>query len=336
MLRQLVSSRRGIGVRELADDYDVSEKTIRRDLDAMAQAGFHLISTSAERGQKRWRIADDSALPAKHLSLTEVAALYLGRRFLEPLAGTSLWSSAQSAFVKLQQQFPRDALTYLNTLAQTIHETSFGISDYSVRAEVIDSLMSGIDESRVTNLFYHPLRSDCPEEYELHPLGLVFNRRTLYLVASSSGRPEPRHFKVDRIRDVTLRDESFERPANFDLQQHLENSLGVYHSSAPLQEVRIRFAADVSRYVTEHRWHHSQQMEEQPDGSLIVTLQLGDLTELKSWVLSFGAQAEVLTPQSLRESIRQEAESLLKLYGHVNDRTSDDHTPPFTQGSMRS
>jgi len=174
--------------------------------------------------------------------------------------------------------------------------------------------MSGVNESRVTRLLYHPLRSETPEEYELQPLGLIWHRSTLYLVAASADRPEPRHFKVDRIRDVTLLAGSFERPADFDLQRHLEHSLGVYQTTAPLTEVRIRFSPDVARYVTEHRWHHSQQVESHPDGSVIVRLQLTDLTEVKSWIMSFGSSAEALAPPELVNTIRDEINALHAAY----------------------
>ena len=205
-------------------------------------------------------------------------------------------------------------MQYLQSLAKTIHETGFRGSDYSDRAEVIDALMQAVNQSQVARLLYHPLRSETPESYELHPLGLIWHRRTLYLVASSATRVEPRHFKVDRLRDVELLDAHFERPADFNLQQHLEHSLGVYHSESPLSEVVLRFAAEAARYVTEHHWHHSQQIEEQPDGSLIVHLQLSDLTEVKSWVLSFGNRAEALAPEELRESIRHELQAALTAY----------------------
>jgi len=188
--------------------------------------------------------------------------------------------------------------------------------------------MSGVNESRVTRLLYHPLRSETPEEYELQPLGLIWHRSTLYLVAASADRPEPRHFKVDRIRDVEVLSESFARPADFDLQQHLQHSLGVYQTSAPLTEVRIRFSPNVARYVTEHRWHHSQSIDEQPDGSVIVTLKLSDLTEVTSWVLSFGSRAVVLAPDSLHETVQSELQSALNGYGMAGNVSPESDAQP--------
>jgi len=325
LLRQLSVSHQGCCVRDLAEEYEVSEKTIRRDLDALADGGFELVSAFGARGQKQWRLEGSSEFASLHFDIGEIAALYLGRRFLEPLAGTTLWNSAQAAFVKLQQQFSPAARRYLESLARTVHETTFGHSDYSERADVVDSLMTGINEFRSTRLLYHPVRSETPHEYELHPYGLIWHRSSLYLVASSPGRPESRHFKVERVRDVEVLAETFTRPAEFDLETHLKNSLGIYQSDSPLTEVCIWFSSEVARYVTEHRWHHSQQIEKQPDGSLLVELALSDLTELKSWILSFGSRAEVLAPNELRQTVRQELTESLKLYlrtGSANSKST--------------
>ncbi|MDA1162302.1 MAG: HTH domain-containing protein [Planctomycetota bacterium] len=126
MLRQLSASRHGCCIRDLAAEYEVSEKTIRRDLDALADGGFDLVSTTGNRGQKQWRLEGRPEFESLHFDLGEIAALYLGRRFLEPLAGTTLWDAAQSAFVKLQKQFSPDALRFLESLARAVHETTFG------------------------------------------------------------------------------------------------------------------------------------------------------------------------------------------------------------------
>ena len=306
LLGQLSATRQGCCVRDLAVEYEVSEKTIRRDLESLKTVGFPLISVVGDQRLKYWRLEKSWDVVAPRLDIGEMAALYLSRRYLEPLAGTALWESAQSALVKLRQHFSPDALKYLESQAQTVHETTFGQSHYAERATVIHSLMSGVHESRITKLLYHPLRSETPEVYELQPLGLVWHRHTLYLIAATADRSEPRHFKVDRVRDVEVLTATFIRPSDFDLNRHLEHSLGIYSADAPVQDVRLWFSADVARYVTEHRWHHSQQLEEQADGSLLVSLRLTGFEELTSWLLSFGCHARALAPPLLVDAVRDE------------------------------
>lgn len=331
LIRTLSASRSGYTLRELAEEFGVSEKTIRRDLAAIDCAGFGLMGIDESNGRKRWRLEPSSGdLSAPVLDSVEAASLFLGRRCLDPLAGTMLWEAAQSAFAKLRQLFQPDALRYLQTLARTIHETRIGVSDYSGRADVIDDLMAGVRGSNVTRLLYHPLRTETPVSYTLYPHGIVWHRGTLYLVATYRDRIEPRHFKIDRIHDVQILDETFERPDAFDLREHLQHSFGVYQKTGPLKTVKIRFDESAARFVSEHQWHSSQRIDAQPNGSLIVHLELSDLTEVRSWIMSFGSQVTVLAPESLRNSIRDELTKVLEKYG--SGRTES--RPQSAEGSI--
>jgi proteasome accessory factor B len=78
--------------------------------------------------------------------------------------------------------------------------------------------------------------------------------------------------------------------------------------------VRIRFASSVAKYVQEHRWHHSERITLNGDGSLLVELELAALEEVKAWILSFGAKAVVESPAELQEMLRQDLLHLMQHY----------------------
>ncbi|MFV0444423.1 MAG: helix-turn-helix transcriptional regulator, partial [Planctomycetaceae bacterium] len=113
---------------------------------------------------------------------------------------------------------------------------------------------------------------------------------------------------------VALEQLQFQKPDDFNLQDYLSSSLGIFHSDGPLQRVVIRFASEVAQYVEEHHWHASQQLTRLKDGSLRAKFELSALEEIKSWVLSFGAKAVVEEPERLKEQICNEMESLLVTY----------------------
>jgi predicted DNA-binding transcriptional regulator YafY len=105
----------------------------------------------------------------------------------------------------------------------------------------------------------------------------------------------------------------FNRPADFDLQEHLRGSFGVYHGEGHI-DVKIRFTPTVARYVLESRWHESQQLTQQKDGSLLAEFHLSTTEEIKRWILSFGRHAEVLEPEELRGEIVDELRRSLEGY----------------------
>ena len=112
ILLKILSARHyGVTVKELAEEMNVSEKTIRRDLEIFQTAGFPLEETVEEFGRKKWKLESGANPPGLCLLWDEAAAIFMGQRFLEPLAGTPFWEAAQRAF---KRSAPRSATVPLN------------------------------------------------------------------------------------------------------------------------------------------------------------------------------------------------------------------------------
>jgi predicted DNA-binding transcriptional regulator YafY len=89
------------------------------------------------------------------------------------------------------------------------------------------------------------------------------------------------------------------------------------------QEVKIRFSASQAPYIRERTWHPSQQIDTEAEGSIILTLQVADLWEVKFWLVGFGAEATVLSPIELAKEIGAEGEKLAKVYRRFVTKTHD-------------
>lgn len=300
---------------ELADRFEVSSKTIQRDIATLRAVGLEVVEVAEKFGLKRWRVQPDTTR-VPHFLWDEAVAIYLGRKFLEPLAGTIFWEAAQRAFAKLKATFKPEALTIIESLGPLIHQTSIGSSDYSARAIVIEDLMTAIEDHKVTTIEYHSLKTDAPRPILIHPLGMVYHEGSLFLMAIAEEHGQVRHYKIDRLSGVDITENRFTPPEGFDLKQHLSGTLGVYgvDHDEPLRTVRIRFAAAAARYIQEHSWHETQSLEPQPDGSVICTLQLKSLVEVQSWILSFGPRAEALEPPELRAAVMNDLRALQEIY----------------------
>ncbi len=316
-LTQLLSRRcLGATIGELADELEISQKTIRRDLETLRNAGFPIEEATEEYGRKRWRLTGGAQNPPQiTFSLEEVAALYLGRRFLEPLAGTLFWQGSQQAFRKVRSFLGDNALRHLEKMAAAWHQTTFGRCDYAQQAELIDDLMMGIEDQKVILLTYQSARATEPVTHEVYPYGLVCHRHALYLIAFDSELRQVRNYKVNRIESVEVQPmKQYTKPKNFNLNAHLQNAFGVFLQDGPEQTVRVKFFPCVVRYVQEHHWHPTQTLTPQRDGSVIAEFHLNALEEIKSWIQSFGANAIVLEPEELRQEILSDLETLRGLY----------------------
>ncbi len=320
LLRTLSSRRFGATVRELAEELGTSLKTIRRDLEFLSNLGFPISRREGAHGRNHWVAGFDSNSPPLTFDISEVLALYLGRELLQPLAGTLVWESHHSAFRKIKATLKDPVIQYLDQLKGLVHKTSFRNSRYHEKAVLIDVLMTGIEERRITFLTYHSARSTEPLTYDIYPYGLVYHRGSLYLIAQSQQHEQIRTFKLDRVIDVQLETLKFQKPADFDLQRYLKHSLGIFHADGAPQRVVIRFSKDVVRYLCEHEWHESQKLTREKDGTILAEFELNSLEEIKSWVLSFGANAVVEEPEELREQIQREVKQLATEYLSLNQK----------------
>ncbi|MFO7902982.1 MAG: WYL domain-containing protein [Pirellulaceae bacterium] len=161
-----------------------------------------------------------------------------------------------------------------------------------------------------------------PVTYDMYPYGLTYHRGSLYLIGWAPEHEEIRHWKVDRIEDAELTPVPFNRPKDFDLDEHLSQSFGVFSGKGQVH-VKVRFSPSVSRYVTESQWHGSQQLTPQKDGSLIAEFDLDHTEEIKRWLLSFGRHATVLEPTALSRDLTEELADMLENYTHPEESMTE-------------
>jgi proteasome accessory factor B len=162
---------------------------------------------------------------------------------------------------------------------------------------------------------YRKLRSAGYELRRVRPYHLGCLENQWYLFAEDLERKQLRTFALPRMRKVRLTAKGFRRPADFSIAQILSGSFGVY-SSGKKQRIRIQFDSFAARLVGERKWHESQRVKENKDGSIILELELGGLEEIERWILSWGKHARVLAPPELAIRIRDEAGAIAELYSN--------------------
>ena len=121
-------------------------------------------------------------------------------------------------------------------------------------------------------------------------------------------------FRVNRIKSLALLGVRMPSPlVPYNFRERHRHSFSVFAGTPP-QRVCIRFRAAVRQYITETCWHTSQQIDDLPDGSFIFTVEVSEPREVGWWVLQWGADAEVLEPESLRQEIAETARALVAVY----------------------
>jgi len=330
LLKMLQSRGQGLSLRELAEENGVSERTIQRDFETLQEMGFPVDHDQDQCGKRFWRLPHDFFKTAPLvLSLTEAISLHLAEHLFEPLAGTLFADGLATIRDKIRSQLPAKALEYFRGLDEVVYVRRIGLTDYSAHAGTIRALTEAAQQNRAVDIAYDSLWRGERYTTLVDPYGLVLYEGDLFLVGFSHKAGAIRIFKVTRITTASQTPQPFERPVNFHLEEHFRNTFGIVRSSGPPVEIVVRFTGPAAALVEERLWHESQQVErlaseptlfeELGDGrpTLQATFKLADLVEFKRWIKGFGADAEVIRPETLRQELQAELRDALRRYESV-------------------
>lgn len=137
-----------------------------------------------------------------------------------------------------------------------------------------------------------------------------------------------RTFKVERIKAITILEEAYTIPDDFDPRDLLADAWGIWYTEDEPVEVAVRFYPRVAHRVRETQWHRSERVDEQPDGSLIWRAEVAEPQEMLPWIRGWGADAEVLAPEALRQKMAADARRTATRYGWAVHRDSQDEVEP--------
>jgi len=175
-------------------------------------------------------------------------------------------------------------------------------------------MTTAIHESIVVNMRYRSLSCAEPYDTQYHPYGMVFFDGDLYCIGFMVRYNEIRTLKIARIVSAELTKEHFRRPKDFSLCVHTQGTLGIFSHPGTPQKIKIRMDGWAASSIREAQRHPSQKILKDDGNNVIVQFELVDTTELKRWILSFGAHAQVLAPKSLAQEMTQDIKLMLTKY----------------------
>lgn len=308
--RKLAQRPDGWTTGELAREYGVDPSTIFRDLALLESMGTGLIKEG-----RRYILAHRRSIHNVKLNNDELLSLYLAARLL------SRHSDEHNPHVVKALDKLSDALRDRSPrMARHIDQAAEAVRQRRVRREYVvalEVLTQGWAEGRKVCLRYRSYTKDETTQrtfapYFFEPSGIGY---ACYVIGHDDLRGALRTLKVERIYDAQLTDERFDVPDTFDPQQLLESAWGVIWRDEADIEIVLRFAPSVVRRVKESTWHHSQRIEDLPDGACLFTVRVGSTLEFKQWVRQWGADVEVLSPAAFRSEMVVEARALMGVYG---------------------
>jgi predicted DNA-binding transcriptional regulator YafY len=320
-LRSLLEQNpKGLTLYELASALDVTPRSMRRYLGEMKDR-LDLVSVPERSGgAPRWRI-DPASIPRKvELRRTQAYALLAARRVFEPMRGSTLFEEIDLATQRLVSIARRPGRGPNAGVADARLEDRFlylpfSPKDYRQKTDELDDLFQAVADLRPLSCKYRGSRETGEERITIHPYAMVLYRDAVYCVGLHVGKNEIRTFLLDRMRDTDISvSDRFDLPADFRIDDYFQGQFGIWRGTQSLRVV-VDFDARVTEYVRSRKVHVTQRLSALPDGGVRLTMTVGDLTEVASWVLGYGDTALVVEPPELVERIKGELGRAFARYG---------------------
>jgi predicted DNA-binding transcriptional regulator YafY len=320
-LRELLEKHpRGLSLYDLAGALGVTVRSMRRYLKEVERES-ELESVPTRGGAALlWRLKPNEMPRKVELRRTQAYALLAARRVFEPMRGSALFDEIDHAVTKLLALAQRPGRGPNAGLADARLEQRFlylphAPKNYAERTEELDDLFQAVSDLRPLSLLYKsPKRSD-GERITIHPYALVLHRDSIYCVGYHVQRQEIRTLLLDRMGDTECAvSERFELPQDFQIEQYFQGEFGIFRDAARQHKVVLEFDAQAAEYIRARRVHSSQRLATIAGGGVRLTMTIGNLTQVVSWVLEWGARAKVLEPPELVEAVRKELTGALALY----------------------
>jgi predicted DNA-binding transcriptional regulator YafY len=292
----------------LARDLEVTPRTIHRDVEFLRDQYHAPIAFDPHKNGYYYSEAS-YALPYFRVSEGECVALFLAERLLQQYRGSPFAADISRLFHKVVDLLAEPITINLQHLADPVsfrqHSTGVG------NVQQFDQLHRATRAGRQLEIVYWTASRDETCHRVVDPYHLTSVDADWYLVAYCHRREEVLMFSLQRIRALRETGTAFERPADFRISDYLDVGFRKLRGDGPAQTVRLRFAPHAARYVREKVWHPTQKLRDHKDGSLTLTFRVNHLLEVKRWVLSFGADCEVLAPKQLQLDIRGELQKMI-------------------------
>jgi predicted DNA-binding transcriptional regulator YafY len=302
----ILQARGRVTAAELAEELEMSERTARRDLEALAMAGIPVYSQAGRGGG--WSLLGGARTDLSGLTAAEARTLFL-------VAGPSASATPQvkAALRKLVRALPEPFRAEAEAAASAvvIDPTSWDRTHVPAPAHLEVLQRAVVDGVQARIVYAAPERAE--SERTVHPLGLVAKASVWYLVAGTDAGM--RTFRVSRIRSVALTEDPVERPDGFDLEEHWRSVV------AELDERRVTFRATARVEAEAISWLRSafgtrlSVRETRAHGHADVEIRSWSARTLGGELAGFGSAVEVLQPTEVREELARIGAELTDRYG---------------------
>jgi predicted DNA-binding transcriptional regulator YafY len=293
---------------QIADEKPPSTRTLRRYLSVLSDAGFPWFF---DRASGTYRFAEGYSLRRLNLSHRELLGLVTLKRLGSSLGGTFA-TAIEETTQKLLRSSDRRAEVAVESSSLAIRFEAVALD---AAVERVFEQLQGAERDRRRVQFGYTDKRGVRTQRRVDPYGFIVSNGRVYLVGYDHARTDMRVFAVDNVLDVVVTPQTYEKPADFNLEAYGANSVsGVFHTGTT-SEVTVRFSPVIAKAaVASSGVARDRRVERRDDGGVDITYRVADPLEIVRWSLRWGAEAEVLAPDEARRTAAEISRQLAARY----------------------
>jgi len=303
----LLQSRKTLTAEKLAEIFEVSPRTIYRDINSLCLAKVPIVSLPGPEGG--YSLMEGYRIDPTLFTTDEAVSLFMGGSVIEQVDPTA---KIKNALIKIESVLPE---AYKEEISRTKETILFDMTSWFGKKDerYLDLLRQAVTEKRQAEILYPSHCQLIQEKRKIDPYGLICKAGVWYLAAFCHLRDDFRTFRVDRIRGVKVLDNKFTPSEGFDIGQYWKQAVKGYEQRKGEYPVKIKIDKKMAGIVRRYIWG-GELITNAKDGSLIWQMEADSLEYATSFALSLGQHAEVLEPDELRKKVIKEAEKIIRRY----------------------
>ncbi|HLZ16941.1 MAG TPA: YafY family protein [Cyclobacteriaceae bacterium] len=302
-----LQSKKIVKAEEIAGRFEISLRTVYRDVKALMEAGVP-IGSEAGTG---YFIVDGYHLPPVMFSQDEASAMMMAGKLVERMTDLSVRTAFDGALLKIKAVLNETQKDHLESLQDHIEVLRPHMNLPAQSGNHLTDLQKAVATRQVIHLDYFSSQQNEQTQREIEPIGLFYYSAAWHLIAWCRLRQGYRDFRCDRIRELRATGETF-RPGSISTLQEYFNSL--QQANAEMKTAVILFDKKEARYVNNSRHYFGFVSEEEIDGQVRMKFLTADFQMIARWILSYGRGIEIESPDELRNIVLGLVEELQEHY----------------------
>ncbi len=287
----------------------VCKRTMQRDITWMRDEGAPIEYDSRNRGyyysHENWQ------MPAISMTEGDLLALLVADRALSGYRNSPYYDKLKQVFERLTHLLPEKVTVASEDLAAGVSVVSDPVT--RIYPEIWDLIREGMDSRKSVGIQYQSPGYSEAVERTIDPLHIVGHRGEWYVLGWCHRKEQVRIYAFARIKYCKVTGKSFQPPEGFKAENYIDPNIGIFVSEESV-DMLIRFKNEAAVKIQERRWHPDQQITKNPDGSITLSFNTNQQSQILFWVSQWGPDAEILKPEGLRQRAKERFEAMAALY----------------------